>query len=461
MYIVTNAMKNLIRNKERNILIAVVTLAIIISTAVTLTIGNASGKIIEDTRLRIGSRVTIGADLFAEYGSGTDKGNISIAEYLSYAESDYLDKSIYNVEVPLHSSTTFAVDDESKGQSEWQNTDGSATKAATMMLIGNSDPDTMADFGTLRNIVDGEMFDMPDECIISSELAELNDISVGDVIIAEGQATPAKTYGLTVSGIYSDDTETYSNMMYQFQGLFYMNRRNQIITSYETVMSKGYETDAGINFMAEYYLKNPDDLAKFEDEVREKGCPENYSVSVNQEELDGVTAPLTSMRNATTAFMIVILILGAIVLILLSFIAVRERKYEVGVLRAMGLEKIKIAVGMLAEAIMLSILCLMLGLGIGRIISQPVADSVLETQVAAVEAQNSDSGGGRYLMSGGKTQTSGVNTYTPISEIQISFDRNTMMQITVIALVLAGLSGVVGIVVITKYEPLKILRERN
>ena len=41
MYIISNAIKNLIRNKGRNILIAAVTLAIIVSAVVTLTINNA------------------------------------------------------------------------------------------------------------------------------------------------------------------------------------------------------------------------------------------------------------------------------------------------------------------------------------------------------------------------------------------------------------------------------------
>lgn len=119
MYILTNAMKNLLRNKGRNILIAAVTLAITISTVVTLTIGNASSKIIEDTRLRIGSKVNIGVDLLQRRRSGNAVGTmpeIVIDEFFSYAESDYLSKSIFNVQLYLHSSTVFAVGDETSGR---------------------------------------------------------------------------------------------------------------------------------------------------------------------------------------------------------------------------------------------------------------------------------------------------------------------------------------------------------
>lgn len=464
MYLLANALKNLLRNKGRNILIATVTLAIIISTVVTLTIANASAKIIEDMRLQMGSKVNISLDLMAQYQSGQGAGNntaLSINDYLSYAKSSYLDKSIFNVQVPMYSSTVFAIDDESKGQSEWQGQDGTSSKAATMMLVGNSDPSTMADFGTKRNIIDGKMFSGLDECIISSELANLNGIHVGDKISIDSSFKPVQNYNLTVTGIYSDETDAYTNQMYQQRGLFVYNQRNQVITSYDTVMAKGYKTDEGIDFKADYYLKNPDDLSKFEAEVRAKGCPASYSVSIDKEKLDKVTGPLAGMKGVTQTFMIVILILGGIVLILLSFIAVRERKYEVGVLRAMGMEKGKIALGMLTEAFIVTAMCLIVGLGIGSTMSQPIANGILSDQVAAAKAESANAGGGKFLMSGGKTQTSGANNYTPISEIRVALDTNTIMQIAIIALILAVLSGTIGVVVITKYEPLKILRERN
>jgi ABC-type lipoprotein release transport system permease subunit len=60
----------------------------------------------------------------------------------------------------------------------------------------------------------------------------------------------------------------------------------------------------------------------------------------------------------------------------------------------------------------------------------------------------------------GKTQLiNGLNGYTPVSEIQVALDTNTVTQIMIVALALAALSGVIGIAVMTKYEPLKILRE--
>ncbi|MDR2360636.1 MAG: FtsX-like permease family protein [Oscillospiraceae bacterium] len=470
MYILTNAMKNLLRNKGRNILIAAVTLVIIVSTVVTLTIGNASSKIIEDTRLRIGSKVNIDVDL-AERGRLEKTGGmpeVGIDDFFSYAQSDYLSKSIFSVQLYLYSSTTFAVGDDSKGQSEWESWDGSSkSKAATIMLIGSSDPDILSDFftGGARGIMPGgRMFGGLNECIISYDLAELNGISVGDMIVTTSIfVEPEQTFELSVVGVYSDKTEAWPGPAYEDANFFLFNRRNEVITSLETVMSRGFETDQGMEMHAEYYLKNPDNISKFEAEVRAKGLHPDYSVSINQEELDEITAPLSGMAGITSTFMFIILILGGIVLILLSFIAVRERKYEVGVLRAMGMEKAKVAAGILAEAIIISVICLFIGLGIGSAAAQPIADSILSGQVEiAAEETKAKSEDLKFLVMNGKTQfIAGLHGYTPISEIQVELDAKTIAQISMIALALAALSGVIGIAVITKYEPLKILRERN
>jgi putative ABC transport system permease protein len=186
-------------------------------------------------------------------------------------------------------------------------------------------------------------------------------------------------------------------------------------------------------------------------------------VSINQAAYDKVTGPLSGMNGAVMTFMIVILILGAIVLALISFMAIRERKYEVGVLRAMGMERGKIAFGILAEAVIISVMCIAVGLSAGSVMAQPIADGILESNVAAAEAESESSGAGnKVLFAQGQMQTSDKAAgYVPESEIQVSLSAAVIVQIIIITLGLAALSGVIGVVIITQYEPLKILRERN
>jgi len=464
MYLLANAMKNLLRNVGRNILIAAVMLAITLSIVVTLTINNAAARIIDNIRLDLGSRVEVRQDFIEMHQIGLgreDASYISMENFYSFAESDFLRKSVWGANMYAWSGTVRAVDDESgsPGETTRINSDtGEEVLVETLKLVSTSEPGALGDFGALREISSGRMFSGLNECIVSEDVARLNGIVLGDTIKLVGAYATDKTYNLNVVGIYSDDTEDYTNWFLAMNGRFADNRRNEVITSFDTLVAAGWETNYGLDLKTEYYLKDPDDITKFEQEVRSKGLPVTYNVSINQAAYDKVTGPLSGVKSAVMTFMVVILILGAIVLALISFLAVRERKYEVGVLRAMGLEKAKIALGLFAEAVMVAAICLVVGIGAGSAIAQPVADSMLADRVADVEAEPSDAGN-KVLFAGGQMQTNdNAAGYVPESEIQVSLGMSTIIQIVLVTLALASLSGVVGAIVITQYEPLKILR---
>ena len=226
-------------------------------------------------------------------------------------------------------------------------------------------------------------------------------------------------------------------------------------------MAAGWETNAGLDIKTEYFLKNPDDIKKFEAEVRAAGLPITYNVSINQAAYDKVTGPLSSMKSAAMTFITVVLILGIVVLALISFMAVRERKYEIGVLRAIGMEKGKVALGLLSEAVVIAAMCLIIGLGLGSVMAQPIADGILAGKVADTERTTSDMSD-KALFAGGQAQIGdGTEGYVPESEIRVSLSTDVFGWIILITFCLAALSGLIGVASITKYEPLKILRERN
>ena len=464
MYIITNAIKNLFRNAGRNTLIAIVTLAIIISAVVTLTINNASTRIIEDARLDIASKVDISVDLFTHGRDG--RQTITIEQYLSFAESDYLRHTIYQAEMQAWFGSFHAIGDFELGNAPPP--DPSMPHSPVGKLIGHSEHEHIEGFGDFRQITLGRMFETIGECIITEELAAHNGLSIGDTIQLESAFQHGKAFELTIVGLYTqepDPTLEFQMGIWEMMGysLPMMIPDNEIFTSFETLTAVGWETADGLNMKLEYYLRNPDDLANFENEVRAKGLPSVFGVTVNQAALDRVTAPLESMRNAAVTFTIVVLILGAITLILVSFLAIRERKYEIGVLRAMGMERTKISIGIFTETFVITALCLVVGLGIGSGISQPMADRLLAERVeSAIDDINNSEEGGRVLMSQGQVQTDDpASGYRPISDIEVAISIDVIMQIIIIALALVTISSVIAIVRITKYEPLKILRERN
>ena len=201
---------------------------------------------------------------------------------------------------------------------------------------------------------------------------------------------------------------------------------------------------------AVYYLKQPDMLAAFEMELRSKGLPDDYTVRTDESAFESLAGPVESLQNLALTFLIIVLVLGAVIMLLLSAIAIRERKYEIGVLRAMGMKKKKVALGLWTEIIVITCVCFALGMGAGTMLSQPVSDAIMTGQ-----AQSADTGSTSLA-----DRLSGTDS--PTSEkIDISVNGVTTLQILGFSILLASIAGIVSVSRITKCEPIKILMERN
>jgi putative ABC transport system permease protein len=156
-----------------------------------------------------------------------------------------------------------------------------------------------------------------------------------------------------------------------------------------------------------------------------------------------------SLNSLALTFLIIVLALGAIIMILLSIIAVRERKYEIGVLRAMGMKKKKVASGLWTEIIVITCICFALGMCAGSALSQPMSDAIMTGQAHAADT-------------GSTSLVDRLNEKDPkqTEEIDISVNAITALEIFGIAILLASISGVVSASRITKSEPTKILMAR-
>lgn len=101
--------------------------------------------------------------------------------------------------------------------------------------------------------------------------------------------------------------------------------------------------------------------------------------------------------------------------------------------------------------------CLVIGFGVGSVVAQPVSDTLLSGQIesAKISAQQGRMMGG--IMLGGPMEKELV----PLEQVDISVGMDTIIEIAIIALLLASLASMAAITKVTKYEPIKILMERN
>lgn len=457
MYIIKNAIKNIGRNRGRNILTAIIIFAIILTTAISIIINTTTSTIIEDYKSRFGSEVMISFDESQRIPADQYKP-LTTQQQISFGESELLLSKTLSASLPIVPKGLESLGDSGSDEG------GSVGSGSEMeiidpkaMLTGSDRKDISRDFTDgHRKITSGKMYEKMDECIVSEQYAELNHLSVGDKIeISSYYANKPMTHQLTISGIYSDTTMVGKTSPYQFA---LENRNNEILVSFETITQlEMFKSNPYNGVDAQFVLKSPEMISEFEKEVRAKGLQDYYKVSTDEASYNKIVGPVEGLAKIANTFLVVVLVLGSAILILLSVLSIRERKYEIGVLRAMGMKKVKVALGLLTESIVITAICLCLGLSAGGLVSQPVADSMLQNQIEIAEQDNT-------LMNnnGGAASLKDMNnTAKPLSNIDISLNGEAILKIVFISLALAGVSSLVGILYITKYEPMKILSERN
>jgi putative ABC transport system permease protein len=488
MYLLENAFRNVLRNKGRNLLIGAIIFAVIVTTVIALMISATAGGVIDDYKGRFSSEVQITPNMQkvrdeAMASRDANGGRVMMTtptlnadQYIAFGESEYLADAIYTVQTGLNSDTLTSIAAQS---GPGNNLRGMGTGVGTSMpqyyfkMLGGQ----FSEFEEgMRALAEGEYPDELNECLVSRELAEANGIKTGDTLDFTGElfqrgetdtaamsvdfTTQEIFYTLTVTGIYDDLTDEYAEGAAESS---FANRRNEILTTYETVRQNFIPDYNGMKITATYYLYEPAMLDAFAAEVRAKGLPDTFDVTTDTATYEKIVGPVEGLKSISVTFMIVVLIFGAVIIALLASIAIRERKYEIGVLRAMGMKKKKVAFGLWSEMLIVTCTCLVLGLGVGVLAAQPVTDALLAGQIEAAEAAASDSTGMMGLMGGMMLQ--GTNQAAagavPLSELNVSLDVNTVLMIVGIALLLATLAALISILRITKYEPIKILMERN
>jgi len=180
--------------------------------------------------------------------------------------------------------------------------------------------------------------------------------------------------------------------------------------------------------------------------------------------------PLNNLSDYSLYFLLVVLGIGGAILIIFNVFAVRERKYEIGVLAAIGMNKLKIATQFITEAFAVTFVSIAISVCIGATISIPIANKLLENQIASVETTNEvskDNFGGDFQgkMSGnrspGAMQSISNTTVNYLDNITASIDMVVLLQLLGLGILLTLISSATAVISILRYEPLKILSNRT
>ncbi len=382
MYIFKNAIRNVFRSKGRSILIGIILFVLMFSACIGLSIHqasitsqNASLELTNITGQIIQNRMNMMKDF--EPGNKEDMKekmdsieSLSLDELQKYADSDYVSKFYYSASLSLQASDSFSL---------MENQQRFGPNSSSITVTGYENDDAMMDFtdGT-STITEGNMFDEQTEenqCIIPEDLATYNGVSIGDTITLK--VDDSTTVNFVVTGFYSTTSSSL------------MNASNTIYTSYNVVknLSETYNLDLNVN--GTYVFNTVKDFNKFKKECTKKGLSDSYTVtSSDLQSYQQSIVPLQNLSKFATYFLIVVFVIGAIVLVVLNIFSIRERKQEIGILCALGMNKSKIVLQFFSETLFIALFAFIIGSGLGAVTSVPITNTLLENQISSTNSMN-------------------------------------------------------------------------
>ena len=550
MYIIKNALRCIGRSKGRNVLISIIALVIAVSACLGLSIRQAAESAKESTLAELSITATISYDRSsmmnnimgggAPTGGGFDRdqfkdmmGNASsltLEEYQTYADAESVQDFYYTLTaafngnddlLPVTDETEDEESDSSSGQGGFGGGKGfpggsfgggkGMFSSSDFSVIGYSSDSSMTAFidGTASVLEGGTMFEegtTEKECVISEELAIYNDLAVGDTIILTNPSVETETYELKIVGFYtSSENNDFSMSMFGKSqdpaNQIYMSAAalqavldaSDEVSTTITDENTGRESDSAVtgSISATYVFANTDKYYAFEEEVRTLGLDDSYTVSsANLTAFENSLTPLNTLSTMAGWFLVVILIIGAIILVVLNIFNVRERKYEVGVLTAMGMKKWKVAAQFMCEILVVTMIAVIIGAGIGAVSSVPVTNALLEGQVESQNSQQTqmeenfgrpgDFGGGfpggnMGGMPGGMPSDipdnigGGNNPFENmfggavdyVTEVNSAMNLTVVLQMLGVGLLLTLVASMASVSFIMRYDPLKILANRD
>lgn len=542
MYILKNALRSVSRSKGRNVLIGLIVFIISFSACVSLSIREASDEAAEDAieDLKITAQISVDRESMMQDAGSMDERrealsgaeNLTLDELEIYADAESVSGFYYTISASLNGNSIEALDmtgieqkdsteamasssaengPVSEGGERQENPGGKMGTQGDFTVTGYSADEAMTEFIDGESYIsDGEMFAEATEdnmCVINSELASYNDLSVGDEIVLANPNDESETYTLTICGIYENaaESDSASGMMGGFMAG--ADSSNQIYTSYQTLegilsqsedtASEEEQTSIQSVLNGTYCFDSVQDYESFCEEVKELGLSDEYTVSSGdlsayEESLE----PLKNLSEYAGYFLVIIMIIGAAILIVLHIFSIRERKYEIGVLAAIGMKKWKIAIQFLAESLVVTFCALLIGSAAGAVSSVPVTNTLLERQIAdstqngeerfgremgmesremvpmgSEEMQDAGAGGteGAEEMPQDDKEQEAPGSMMPgfgkasqyISSITSATDVGVILKMMAIGILLTVISGCTALIFIMRYDPLKILSNRD
>lgn len=245
------------------------------------------------------------------------------------------------------------------------------------------------------------------EIIVTKTLAELNNLKIGDTVafylgnvindmqnkrftVEEKIPFEFKIVGLyentnTSTGMDAEyQKERSANTIYTNMGI--VNTLDDLKSNFEFTndTEKTFKTaeEYRTPVIPTYELNSIDDVESFVSKASTMIDLDAYKFTTSQDELKSISGTISNMENLSNLILIFGTVAAILILSLVLFLFLRERKYEFGIYQALGEKKVKSVLQVVLEVLIIAIISITLSIYSGQEIAKGISTQMITTQQA-------------------------------------------------------------------------------
>ena len=417
MNTITLGMRNAFRNAVRSLSIIVI-LGISIGLSLVMLIAHqAVGTKIADAKSSIGNTITIAPAGFSQFSQAnnalttTELGKVSsinhvtnVTEILtdrlttigstqpSFGKFGNTSSNSTNNQTSLKSPTTINLNGNSGGGQHFFISGGESGSglptsfSLPITIVGTNSPTDLGnDTAGTVTITSGKMIggsSNTNDAMVSQSMASKNNLKVGSTFTAYGKT-------LTVAGIFKSSTQAGAD---------------DIVVSLPA--EQRLSGQSGVVTSAIATVDSVDNLSATTTAIK-NALGSNADVTNSQTQVNQTIQPLNSVKTITLYSLVGAVIAGSLIILMTMIMIVRERRREIGILKAIGASDARVIFQFMSEAVTLTIAGAVIGIVIGVVGSNPVTNTLVSNAANSTTTSTqmtAGPGGGRFGMNGGGAQ---------------------------------------------------------
>lgn len=299
------------------------------------------------------------------------------------------------------------------------------------------------------------------EIVVNQFLAEVNQWEIGETVCFKshsGEQSQASISGIYISGIYSAEIIGIYETKQERKSIMYGDSYRPENTIFTDMSFPEKPSGNEGNPFYQYAIFKVQNAGKY-DQVKKSVQKANidwsrYDLIDNNGNIKNMTENFGQMDQMSMGLLLIVSVSGLVILVLVFLFWIKNRTQEIGIMMSLGKCKFEIWVQFLWEAVMISIIGMLLSFAISPIIAETSASYLAkETQTLRLEQQEQENTGtyiDGYIAPDLKIQDVEVH----ITKEMVLMDIGMISGILIIAVLVAGIT-------IMKKRPKQILSEMS